>query len=288
MEATFLIALREGLEAALIVGIVYSILRRVGQERQRGALWAGVGAAVVLSVAAGLLLNRLGVELEGRGEQVFEGMTMLLAAVVLTWMIFFMQRQGRQVQTSLEAEAQRSLAKGGGGAIFTLAFVAVLREGIETALFLTAASFGARPGPALLGGLLGLAAAIALGVLLFAGSRRLNLRLFFRVTGILLLLFAAGLASRAVHEFQESGLLPVTIEHVWNTGAIISEDSPLGSFLVALLGYSASPSLLQVIVYAAYLAVVGLFSWWPRPAKQATEQDDARASRQCLAEKHRV
>ncbi len=288
MGATFLITLREGLEAALIVGIVYSILRRVGQERQRGALWVGVGAAVVLSVAAGLILNRLGVELEGRGEQLFEGLTMLLAAVVLTWMIFLMQRQGRQVQASLEAEVQRSLTGGGRGAIFMLAFVAVLREGIETALFLTAASFGEKPGPILLGGILGLAAAVALGVLLFAGSRRLNLRLFFRVTGILLLLFAAGLASRAVHEFQESGLLPVIVEHVWNTGAIISQDSPLGSFLEALLGYSASPSLLQVVVYAAYLVVVGWFSWRPVPGKRPADRNDTGKSHPQVEERNQA
>ncbi|HID89234.1 MAG TPA: hypothetical protein EYH27_01925 [Anaerolineales bacterium] len=224
MLASGLITLREGLEAALIVGIVLSVLRRLGHADRARAVWAGVAAAVGSSLVVGLAIQRLGVAFEGRGEEIFEGATMLLAAVVLTWMIFWMRRQGRQIQTELEQDVRRATATGGNGPLFALAFIAVVREGIETVLFLTAAAFTATPAHTLLGGVLGLALAVGLGWLMFAAGRRLNIRLFFRVTGILLLLFAAGLVAQGVHEFQEAALLPTFVEHVWNINPILDEN----------------------------------------------------------------
>ena len=135
MFASALITFRERLEAALIVGIVLGVLRKLGHAQRGGSVWAGVGAAVIASVAVGLILNALGVAFEGRGEQIFEGVAMLLAAVVLTWMIFWMQRQGRHIQAELESDVRRATAAGSGWALFGLVFVAVLREGVETAPF---------------------------------------------------------------------------------------------------------------------------------------------------------
>jgi len=205
----------------------------------------------------GLILNAPGVAFEGRGEQIFEGIAMLLAAVVLTWMIFWMQRQGRHIQAELESDVRRATAAGSGWALFGLAFVAVLREGVETALFLTAAAFSATPMQTLTGGTLGLAVAVVLGWLVFAAGKRLNVRAFFRVTSVLLVLFAAGLVAQAVHEFQEAALLPALVEQVWDVNPILDEHSGVGTLLKALFGYNGNPSLLEVIAYGVYVAVVG-------------------------------
>jgi high-affinity iron transporter len=260
MFASMLITLREGLEAALIVGIMLSVLRKLGQTDRSRPVWAGVLAALFASVVAGLALNALGVAFEGRGEQIFEGVTMLLAGGVLTWMIFWMQRQGRRVQVELESDVRRAVTAGSAWGLFGLAFAAVVREGIETVLFLTAAAFTATPAQTLVGAGLGLALAIILGWLIFSAGKRLNLRVFFRVTGILLILFAAGLVARGVHEFQEAALLPMVVEHVWDINPILNESSLLGAFLKAIFGYNGNPSLLEALVYCAYFVIVGIAS----------------------------
>jgi len=260
MLASALITLREGLEAALIVGIVLGVLRKLGHSDRSRPVWAGVLAAVVVSVAAGLTLNALGVAFEGRGEEIFEGVAMLLAAGVLTWMIFWMQRQGRRIQAELELDVRRAVTIGSDWALFSLAFVAVVREGIETVLFLTAAAFSATPAQTLIGGTVGLFVAIVLGWLMFAAGKRLDVRAFFRVTSALLILFAAGLVAHGVHELQEAALLPTLIEHVWDINPILDENSTVGSILKALFGYNGNPSLLEVMAYGVYFAVVGIVS----------------------------
>ena len=258
MVASALITLREGLEAALIVGIVLSVLRRLGRLDRSRPVWAGVLAAVGVSVVIGLALNALGVAFEGRGEEIFEGVAMLLAAGVLTWMIFWMQRQGRQIQAELESDVRQAVNTGSGWALFSLAFVAVVREGIETVLFLTAAAFSATPAQTLVGGALGLAGAVVLGWLMFAAGKRLDVRPFFRVTGVLLTLFAAGLVAHGVHELQEAALLPTLVEHVWDVNHILNENGVVGSLLKALLGYNGNPSLIEVCSYVLYFAAVYL------------------------------
>jgi len=257
MIAAMLIAFREGLEAALIVGIVLGYLKKMGY-RQRAAVWWGVVSAVIASVVAGVALQVMGVAFEGRGEEIFEGITMLLAAGVLTWMIFWMQRQGRGIRAELEADVRQAVTLGNRRSLFALAFVAVVREGIETALFLTAAAFSATPTETLIGGGLGLAAAAIVGWILFAVSGRLDVRAFFRVTSVLLILFAAGLAAHGVHELQEAGVLPVIIEHVWDINHILDENSTVGSILKALFGYNGNPSLLETVSYVAYYLVIGV------------------------------
>ena len=260
MFVSALITLREGLEAALIIGIVLGVLRKLGHANRSRAVWAGVVAAVAVSVAAGLALNVLGVAFEGRAEEIFEGVAMLLAAGVLTWMIFWMQRQGRRIQAELELDVRRAVTIGSIWALFSLAFLAVVREGIETVLFLTAAALSATPAQTLLGGAVGLIVAVALGWLMFAAGKRLDVRAFFRVTSVLLILFAAGLVAQGVHEFQEAALLPTLIEHVWDINPILDEKSTLGSILKALFGYNGNPSLLEMITYGVYFAVVGIVS----------------------------
>ena len=260
MITSALITLREGLEAALIVGIVLGVLRKLGHTDRSRPVWAGVLVAVIVSVAAGLALNGLGVVFEGRREEIFEGVAMLLAAGVLTWMIFWMQRQGRQIQTELESDVRRAVTTGSAWALFGLAFVAVVREGIETVLFLTAATFSTTPAQTLIGGALGLTVAVVLGWLIFAAGKRLDVRAFFRVTSVLLILFAAGLAAHGVHELQEAALLPTFVEHVWDVNHILDERSPVGTFFKALFGYNGNPSLLEVMTYSIYFIVGGVAS----------------------------
>jgi high-affinity iron transporter len=257
MLPSFLITLREGLEAALIVGIMLSMLGKMGREDGVRTVWLGVLAAAVVSLTAGIVLNVLGLAFEGRAEELFEGVMMLLAAGVLTWVIFWMARFGRDSQARLEDEIRQAARTGGQGPLFVLAFVAVVREGIETALFLTATVLSTSPGQALAGGLLGLAAAVAMGWLMFAAGKKLNVRVFFQVTGVILLLVAAGLVAHGIHELQEAAVLPTGIEHVWDINPILDEKGTAGLLLTALFGYNGNPSLIEAIAYAVYLAIVG-------------------------------
>jgi high-affinity iron transporter len=181
---------------------------------------------------------------------------MLLAAGVLTWMIFWMNRQARSIRDELEAGVNRATAAGGGRALFSLAFLAVVREGIELALFLTAASFASDAQSTILGALLGLAVAVLLGWGLFASTVRLDLRRFFQVTGFLLILFAAGLVAHGVHEFNEVGWIPSVVEHVWDVNPILNENSTVGLMLKALFGYNGNPSLTEVLAYFAYFILI--------------------------------
>jgi len=256
MVAAVLLAFREGLEAALILGIVLGVLRRVGRREQEKMVWLGASLAAVASLAAGLALYAAGINFEGKAEEVFEGVAMLLAAGVLTWMIFWMNRQGRAVQTELEQDVRRAATGGGKWAIFSLAFLAVFREGIELALFLTAAAFTASATAVVLGGLAGLAGAAVAGWLLFATTTRLNLQTFFRVTSILLIFFAAGLVAHGVHELNEAGVIPAIVENMWNTNPLLDENSGVGQILKALFGYNGNPSLTEVVAYAGYWVVV--------------------------------
>ena len=272
LAAATLITFREGLEAALIVGIVIGYLVKIGQGRRVRTAWAGVGTAVALSALLAFGISAVGAELQGRAEQIFEGVTMFLAVGVLTWMIFWMRFQARFLKVSLEKEVQTAATSGQTLALFSVAFVAVFREGVETALFLSASAFAADGAGTLIGALLGLAIAATLGWLIYASTVRLNVRLFFNVTSVLLLFFAAGLLAYGVHEFQEASLLPMTVEHVWNLNHILDETSPLGEMMKSLFGYNGNPSLLEVISYAAYwvVALAGVRWWVGRRAARMT------------------
>jgi high-affinity iron transporter len=160
-------------------------------------------------------------------------------------------------------DVRRAVTIGSAWALFSLAFVAVVREGIETVLFLTAAAFSATPGQTLVGCAVGLIVAVALGWLMFAAGKRLDVRAFFRVTSVLLIFFAAGLVAQGVHELQEAALLPTLVEHVWDINPILDENSTVGSILKALFGYNGNPSLLEVMAYGVYFAVVGIASLRP-------------------------
>jgi high-affinity iron transporter len=272
MIGAYLLALREGMEAALIVGVALGTLRKLSRPELAGAIWIGAASATAISLAVAAALALAGAELEGSAEAAFEGTTMLLAAGVLTWMVFWMQSQGRLVQANLESGVQRAAVAGQREGLFWLAFLAVLREGIETALFLAAASLAAGLSSTVLGGLLGLATAIALGWALFAATVRLDLRRFFAVTGALVLLVAAGLVAHGVLEFNELGWIPTIVEHVWDTNGILDEGSFLGQVLRSFFGYNGNPSLTEALAYLTYLATVVYALWRRRPLTPAQQQ----------------
>jgi high-affinity iron transporter len=256
MVPGFLLGLREGLEAALILGVTFGVLQRLRRSELAPSAWLGVAVAVVVSIAAAAVLFSVGAKLEGRAEQIFEGVTMLLAAGILTWMILWMGIQGRQVQLGLERQVEQAALRRQASAVFVVAFLAVMREGIETALFLSAAAFQDEQTAVVLGGLAGIAVACLLGWGLYRATIRLNLPRFFQVTGLLLILFASGLFSHAVHEFVEAGLLPALLDPVWNTEALLSESSFGGTMLRTLFGYNADPNLLEVLAYLGYFIAV--------------------------------
>lgn len=256
MLASYLLSLREGIEAALIVGIVLGALRQMRRTELNPAVWLGVISAAAISLVTAILLSSFGLSLEGAAEPIFEGLTMILAAILLTWMIFWMSQAGRTLKSDLEADVHRAASTAGKRALFFVAFLAVLREGVELALFLTASVFASDAAQTIFGAFLGLGTAILLGWSLFATTVRLDLRRFFQVTGLLLILFAAGLVAHGVHEFNEVGWIPAIIEHVWDLNPILNEKSLGGQLLTALFGYNGNPSLTEVFAYLAYLITV--------------------------------
>jgi high-affinity iron transporter len=258
MFPSFLLSLREGLEAALLIGIVFGTLRKMNQQQLRFTVWAGTLSAIFVSLIAALVLNRLGTQFEGKAEEIYEGITMLSAAAVLTWMIFWMQRQARSLKTGIELDVKQAMMKNGGKALFLLAFLIVVREGIELVLFLTAAAIATSSHQTLIGAVLGLATSVLLGWLLFSTTIKLDLARFFKVTSILLVLFAAGLVAYGVHEFNEAGLIPPIIEVVWDINYLLDEKSIFGSFLKAIFGYNGNPSLSEVLAYLAYFVLIAL------------------------------
>lgn len=256
--AAFLVMLREGVEAALIVAILLGYLARVGSRSGARMVWAGTAAAAALSVIVGGILFATVGELEGEAEQVTEGIVAVIAVALLTWMIFWMGRQARTLKSEIEHKAGEALAVGGAAALTSIAFVSVLREGLESALFLISTTIGEQAsGGQLAGGLLGLAAAAVIGYGFYRGSRRIDLRSFFRTTGILIVLFAAGLVAKGIHEFQEASLFPVWVEHAWNLNILDPATSITGRFLKSLFGWRPDPSLAMVIGYFAFLIPVG-------------------------------
>jgi high-affinity iron transporter len=277
MLAGFLLSLREGIEAALIISIVLGMLKKMNRYDRAPVVWLGVAGAVAISVSVAVVLNVLGAEFDGPGEMAFEACTMLFAAAVLTWMIFWMQKQGRRTQLGLEADVRQALSGGHTVALFSVAFLAVLREGVELALFLTAVNFstslvaGEAPIMGWLGGLLGLIAALIIGWLMYESAIKLNLRRFFQFTSVILIFFAAGLVGHAVHELNELGWIPSVVAHVYDLAPLLPENSTVGEFLKALLGYTASPSLTEMLAYLAYFVMVlGLLRYLDRkPRKQA-------------------
>ena len=278
LSSGLLTGLREGVEAALIVSIICAYLARTGNRQRFSTIFLGAGLAAGLSALLGVALYVTVGSFKEPYEQLFEGATLLLAAAVVTWMLFWMRRQAASVKGELQAAVDRALDDGSTRALGLLAFVAVIREGIETSLFLTgqAASAGAGATSVLLGAFVGLAIAMLLGLGFYQGSRRLNLAAFFRWTGIALVFIAAGLLGHAVHEFIEIGLIPFGTQTVFDLSGILPHDpeagSLLGQFLGALFGYTSTPEATTLAVWIGYVVVV--LTLYLRPVRRVPARPD--------------
>ncbi len=255
MVASILLSLREGLEAALIISIILSVLTRLNNQKLKVVVWQGTATAIASSLLIGLGLKVLGLEFEDGSEEIFEGLTTLFAAALLTWMIIWMQSKGKDLKADIESETNQALTSGK-RALFSVAFIAVFREGLELAVFLLATSFVAGVKLTLAGAAIGLAGAAILGWAIFSYSSQLSLRRFFQVTNILLILFAAGLVAYGVHELNEATWIPSIVEHVWDINYILNDKSQVGLILKALFGFNGNPSLSELIAYLLYLAVM--------------------------------
>lgn len=256
MLFSLLVTLREGTEISLVLAIVLGYLARTGNWRHARSIWIGAAAAGALSLAFAAVLQLTASELSGQALKAFEGITMLAAVCVLTWMVFWTRRQAATIGRDLRSQIDSALERGSVAALVGLAFTAVAREGIETALFLFAgwqAQAGQRGVEFALGGLLGFALAGVAGVVVYAGSHRLPLRAFFLVSGLAVLVLSAGLLTNGIAELQESGLVPNLGPRPWDSEWLVASTSTAGKFLHTLVGYDSSPTLGQVVAYVAYL-----------------------------------
>jgi len=261
---SLLLALREGLEIALLLSLLLGTLHRLGQSIMQKHIWRGTGSALLVSLLGAGVLTTLGMRLEGKSEAIFEGLTMLLAAAVLTWAIVWFHHRSRQWREHIAAQVEHRLTQGG-TALYWLAFIIVAREGLELALFLTATSLRSGSLPSAVGGGLGLVVAALLGWGLYATVIRLNLRGFFFITNGMLVLFAAGLLAHGVHELNQMGWLPSGPAPIWNLNAFLDENSVLGQFLKTLFGYNGDPAFSEVAAYFLYLVLLGVGLRWLKP-----------------------
>jgi high-affinity iron transporter len=250
--ANFLIGLREGLEASLIVGILIAFAVKADRRDLIGRIWTGVGAAIAVSLGTGAAIFFVLSESGDAIQPIIVGSMSILAAVLLTWMIFWMAKTARNLKGSLEGSMQEGLSKGG-LAIAVIAFSAVVREGVETALFIWASMNSTGDGlPALGTAFVGIAVAVILGWVIYRGLLRINLGIFFQWTSVILIIVAAGILAYGVHEFQEVGFLPAGAP-VYDATAWLGKETIIGSLLYGLFSYRANPSLLELITWALYL-----------------------------------
>jgi high-affinity iron transporter len=267
MLASFLITFREALEAALIIGIIAAYLAKIGRKDLYRYLNIGIIGAIAASAVAALVFKTVYGEFEGRAEQLFEAAAAMTAAAVLTYMIFWMAGNSKKLKGELQEKIDLSLSKGEKLGIAALSFIAVFREGVETVLFLGTLAINS-PIDTLIGFILGAAIVIMLSFLMFKGIYSLDMSRFFKYTSILLILFSAGLAAVAVHEFNEAGIIPPVIEHIWDinppdnpdgTYPLLHEKGLIGSSLKSLIGYNGDPSFTEVLAYIGYWMIIGSF-----------------------------
>jgi high-affinity iron transporter len=256
MGASLLITLREGLEISLVLSILIAYMVKTGRQSEVRSVWLGAGAATLLCLIFGIVVHFTVDGLHGKSEQAVEGTIAVVACAVLTYMIFWMRKNSRTLGGELRAQVDQSTTV---KALAAIAFVAVAREGFETALFLLSAeTSGSSGSQVVFGGLIGLVISAVVGVYLYRVGNRVNLKSFFTWTGILLILFAAGLAGKAVHEFREllgmeSGFL---IEPAWTIESGPLQSGTTYDFMKGLFGWASDPERIRVITYFGYLVPV--------------------------------
>ncbi len=272
MLATFVIGLREGIEAALIIGIIAAFLRRSGRTGALRMVGAGVAAAVAICLAVAVGLQVLSASLQPGQQEALEVIVGFGAILMVTYMIVWMRRNARAMKGHLEGATASALAEGTAWALVTMAFLAVLREGFETAVFLLAA-FNASGSPVAAGGgaTLGILVAVVIGYGIYRGGVRLNLGRFFRITGFVLVLVAAGLVASSIHAAHEVGWVTFGQDVVGNLGVLAEPDTLQAALLTGVLGIRPEPTLAEAAGWLLYLVPMALFVAWPtRPARPAS------------------
>jgi len=266
MLSSFLITSRETLEAALVVGVVLAYLNKTNNNQYKKTVYFAILAGIALSVFTAFAFNFLAGGFEGKSEELFEGIIMLLAAFLLTTMILWMLKQqqfAKKIEDKVAYHISNSYNNAYAIGLFVLIMLAVLREGVETVIFFGALNYSS--GISFIGGLLGIIVAIGIGYLFFIGTKKINLRQVFATSSVLLILIAAGLVAHGIHELQEAGVLPFMVQEVWNINPeqnadgsypALHEKGIVGSFFASLFGYNGNPSALEIISYAAYVLLI--------------------------------
>lgn len=261
MLPSFLIFFRESLEASMICSIMLAYLRQVGRRDRFKDVWIGIWAAVAVAIVGGIVVFTTLRDYDGSALQTkIEGITYFIACGVLTYMTFWMKKQGRNLKKELHAKMEAAITAGSIFAIALIAFITVGREGLETVVFMIAIAFHASPIMLAVGAALGIAVGLILSYAIYVLGKRVNMKHFFNVMGTLLMLFAAGLLANGIENFQELGWLPGG-QAIWNTTSMLSEDSTFGDILHSFFGYASSPTALQAIVYVGFLGVV-VWTFW--------------------------
>jgi high-affinity iron transporter len=268
MIPTFVITLREGVEAALIVGIIAAFLVKEGRRDALRQMWIGVGIAVSLCIGVAVVLELVGQELPQREQEGLETVVGLIAVMAVTYMIVWMRRNARGIKATLEGDAASALAAGSTMALVAMAFLAVLREGLETAVFLLAAFQNATDTTAAgSGAVLGLVAAIAIGLGLYRGGVRINLTRFFRITGIVLVFVAAGLLASAAHTAHEAGWINGLQGQAVDLSWLVQPGTISGSLLTGMLGLQPTPTVIEAVLYLVYAVPMLIYVLWPNQVR---------------------
>ncbi len=273
MIPTFVITLREGVEASLIVGIIAAFLVKEGRSDAMRQMWIGVGIAIVLCTAGAVALEVIGQQLPQRQQEGLETVIGLIAVSTISYMIVWMRRHAREIKATLEGEAASALAAGSTMALVGMAFLAVLREGFETSVFLLAAFQDATDTAAAgAGAVLGLVAAVAIGLGLYRGGVRINLTRFFRITGLVLVFVAAGLLATAAHTAHEAGWINGLQGQALDLSWLVQPGTVSGSLLTGMLGLQPAPAIVEVLAYVLYAVPMALYVVWPdrlRPRRRS-------------------
>lgn len=276
MLPTFIIGLREGLEASLIVGIIAAFLIQRGERRSLRPMWLGVGLAIALCVVGALILEAVNHALPHKQQEGLETVLALVAVAGVSYMVVWMKRHSRELKGSLERSAESALVLGSTWALVGMAFFAVLREGLETAVFLLAV-FGNSTDPAKTGtgAALGIVVAVGLGYAIYRGGIRINLGRFFRFTGFVLVLVAAGLLATAAHTAHEAGWMNVLQAQAFDLRWLVAPGSVRAALLTGMLGLQPVPAVGEVLAWLLYAVPMALFVLWPARQRLQTQSRPA-------------
>jgi high-affinity iron transporter len=285
MIPTFVITLREGVEASLIIGIIAAFLVKEGRRDAMRQMWLGIGIAVALCIGVAVVLEVVGQQLPQKEQEGLETIVGLIAVSAVSYMIIWMRRHARGIKAQLEGDAASALAAGSTLALVAMAFLAVLREGFETSVFLLAAfQESSNTTAAGAGSLLGLLAAIAIGLGLYRGGVRINLTRFFRFTGIVLVFVAAGLLAAAAHTAHEAGWINGLQGQALDLSWLVQPGTVSGSLLTGMLGLQPSPTAIEAIVYLGYAFPMAAYVLWPQGMRLRPRRDRVRAGSRIGAE----